>query len=458
MNKREITDTPCCDYINQRFFSKENTNNQLATLFDKELKYEKKDIDKYINDLDEREIELIKTFLSMEESDLIEKLQNDDETVKDFFHFIKILFSENKAYWDKNYVLILERSICDKMDKSQDTKPEDLEFIKTIFNNNIQFFNQFFPEKYFKKVMNSNIFIKKHIIRTLINKKIITPFNIRQIQKILRWETFSFTSWTGKMRIETFYIKNKKEKQIISERSDNQVKFSKNGAIPAYSLHVTPGVEISKDSKNILSTIKKLTQLTPNIAPYVVLDSWLLDVDYENFCKKFKLPLKKELKENINNDTDIKELIEKMEANKDDPKKLKELAKKFKKRLSNICTKIEVTNNIQETQWNNISTRLNQIKNYIIHSTTYKIKDAEHFKESRFEKEKENIIHNNTAEARQHIKQHIDEWNISWLTTWIENLVIQEYLLQKYEEIFWLGHGRAIISLNEVEEPKVKEF
>jgi hypothetical protein len=81
---------------------------------------------------------------------------------------------------------MLERSICDKMDKSQDTKPEDLEFIKTIFNNNIQFFNQFFPERYFKKVMNSNIFIKKHIIRTLINKKIITPFNIRQIQKILR--------------------------------------------------------------------------------------------------------------------------------------------------------------------------------------------------------------------------------------------------------------------------------
>ena len=98
MNKREIIDTPCCDYINQRFFQKENTNNQLATLLDKELKYEKKDIDKYINDLDEREIRLIKTFLSMEESDLIEKLQNDDETVKDFFHFIKILFSENKAY------------------------------------------------------------------------------------------------------------------------------------------------------------------------------------------------------------------------------------------------------------------------------------------------------------------------------------------------------------------------
>ena len=116
------------------------------------------------------------------------------------------------------------------------------------------------------------------------------------------------------------------------------------------------------------------------------------------------------------------------------------------------------TNDIQETQWNNISTRLNQIKDYIIHSTTYKIKDAEHFKESRLEKERENIRHNNTAEARQHIKQHIDEWNINWLTTWIENLVIQEYLLQKYEEIFWLGHGRAIISLSEVEEPKVKEF
>jgi hypothetical protein len=52
----------------------------------------------------------------------------------------------------------------------------------------------------------------------------------------------------------------------------------------------------------------------------------------------------------------------------------------------------------------------------------------------------------------------MDEWNINWLTTWIENLVIQEYLLQKYEEIFWLWHGRAIISLNEVEEPKVKKF
>jgi hypothetical protein len=98
MNKKEITDTPCCDCINHRFFSKKSTNNQVATLLDKEIKYERKDIDKYINDLDEREIELIKTFLSMEESDLIEKLQNDDETVKDFFHFIKILFSENKAY------------------------------------------------------------------------------------------------------------------------------------------------------------------------------------------------------------------------------------------------------------------------------------------------------------------------------------------------------------------------
>ena len=40
---------------------------------------------------------------------------------------------------------------------------------------------------------------------------------------------------------------------------------------------------------------------------------------------------------------------------------------------------------------------------------TYKIKDAEHFKESRIEKERENIKHNNTAEARQHIKQHMDE-------------------------------------------------
>ena len=57
MSKKEIIDTPCCDYINHRFFSKENTNNQLATLLDKELKYDRKDIDKYINDLDEREIE-----------------------------------------------------------------------------------------------------------------------------------------------------------------------------------------------------------------------------------------------------------------------------------------------------------------------------------------------------------------------------------------------------------------
>ena len=211
------------------------------------------------------------------------------------------------------------------------------------------------------------------------------------------------------MRIETFYIKNEKEKQIISEKTDNQVKFSKNGAIPTYSLHVTPGVEISKDSKNILSTIKKLTQLIPNIAPYVVLDSWLLDVDYENFCKKFKIPLKKNLKENINKNTGIKELIKKMESNKDNPKKLKELTKKLKKSLSNLCTKIEITNDIQETKGNNISTRLNQIKDYIIHSTTYKIKDAEHFKESRIEKERENIKHNNTAEARQHIKQHMDE-------------------------------------------------
>ena len=286
----------------------------------------------------------------------------------------------------------------------------------------------------------------------------ITPFNINQIQKILRWENFSFTSWTWKMRIETFFIKDDEEKELISKNFGNQKNFPKNDSVSVYSLHVTPGVEISKDSKNILSTIKKLTQLMPDIAPYVVLDSWLLDTDYERFCKKFKISLRRDLKENTNNESDIKSLIEKMEINKDNPQKLKRLAKKLKKRLFNICAKIEITNHKYqdiEIEWHNISTRLNKIKDYIIHSTTYKLTEAEHFKKSRLEKERENIKHNNTAEAKQHIKQHINEWNINWLITRIENLVIQEYLLQKYEETFWLGHGRAIIWLNKIESSKI---
>jgi hypothetical protein len=32
--------------------------------------------------------------------------------------------------------------------------------------------------------------------------------------------------------------------------------------------------------------------------------------------------------------------------------------------------------------------------------------------------------------------------------TWIINVVIQEYLLKKYDEKFWLWHGRVIVSLD----------
>jgi hypothetical protein len=81
---------------------------------------------------------------------------------------------------------MIEKAIFDKIDSSQNLTPENLEFIKRILNNNIQFFNYFFSEKNFSKVINSNILVKKHIIRKLIDKKTITSFNINQIQKILR--------------------------------------------------------------------------------------------------------------------------------------------------------------------------------------------------------------------------------------------------------------------------------
>jgi CRISPR/Cas system endoribonuclease Cas6 (RAMP superfamily) len=60
------------------------------------------------------------------------------------------------------------------------------------------------------------------------------------------------------------------------------------------------------------------------------LDSWLLDVDYENFCKKLKPILKKKLREIIHNNPNIKDIISKMEVNKNNPKKLKGLSEKLK--------------------------------------------------------------------------------------------------------------------------------
>lgn len=511
MSKHEIIEFPCCENISQRFWVKNKTESQLWATLDKELKYKKneEDISKYIDNMPVEEKKLIGKFLYMDKDKLIEKLKNDDETIEKFFKFVKFLFSKNEVYWDKNYVLMIEKSILDKIDSSQNLTPENLEFIKTILNNNVQFFNYFFSEKKFSKVINSNILVKRHIIRKLIDKKTITSFNLNQIQKILRWDAFSFNSWTWKMRIETFTINMDKEKQAIIENillqwksledktmqsiienmwlswkssEDKSVqtiienmwlqwksldgksiqsiienmwlswKSLENKSISIYSLHVTPGVEIAKDSKNILSTIKQLNELTRETAPCVLLDSWLLDVDYENFCKKLKPILKKKLRENIDNNSNIKDIISKMEANKNSPKKLQELSKKLKWELSSLCA-IDDDDIVEDIKWeeNKISTRLKVIKEHIIYSTTYKLRDAERCKQwDRFTKERNNIKNNNTEEARRYIKDSIKKWNISWLLSWLQNLVIQEYLFQKYEKDLWLGHWRVIILLDDL--------
>ena len=59
MNKKETSNIPCCNYINQLLLPQLNTKNQLITTLDKELKYEKnkKEITKYIESLHEEEKE-----------------------------------------------------------------------------------------------------------------------------------------------------------------------------------------------------------------------------------------------------------------------------------------------------------------------------------------------------------------------------------------------------------------
>jgi cystathionine beta-lyase/cystathionine gamma-synthase len=67
-----------------------------------------------------------------------------------------------------------------------------------------------------------------------------------------------------------------------------------------------------------------------------------------------------------------------------------------------------------EDSENTISKRLNSIKDSIVTSSTYKLKDTEKFKnESTYEKEKYNITKNNTAEARQHAKENLKNGNIN---------------------------------------------
>jgi hypothetical protein len=142
-----------------------------------------------------------------------------------------------------------------------------------------------------------------------------------------------------------------------------------------------------------------------------------------------------------------------MEVNKNNPKKLKGLSEKLKWELSSLCT-INDDDIVEKLEWeeNEISTRLKAIKEHIIYSTTYKLRDAERCKQwDRFAKERNNIKNNNTEEARWYIKDSIKKWNISWLLSWIQNLVIQEYLFQKYEKDLWLGHGRVIILLDNLE-------
>jgi len=245
------------------------------------------------------------------------------------------------------------------------------------------------------------------------------------------------------MRIETLSINVDEEKKAMIENMWLQWKYLEDEHIPVYNLHVTSGVEIANDSEKILSTIKKLNQLMAEKVPCVLLDSWLLDVDYENFCKPLKPILKKKLRENINNNPNIQDILSKMGKNQNNPNKLKELSKELKWELSSLCTIDDDI--VDDIKWeeNKISTRLRPIEKHIIYSTTYKLSPE-------LDNEMNNIRINNTKEARQHIKEFIQEWNISWLVLWIENLVIQEYLLQKYEKDIWLWHWRVIVSLDDV--------
>lgn len=78
---------------------------------------------------------------------------------------------------------MIEKSIFDKIEDSQNLSQKDLEFIKSVFNNNLQFFHKFFSERMF---MSDNPADQKKIIQDIIDGKLLTPFNISQIQKILR--------------------------------------------------------------------------------------------------------------------------------------------------------------------------------------------------------------------------------------------------------------------------------
>lgn len=472
--------------------SLKGTTTQISTAMESELKYKKNEekVREYIDNLPEEEKQLVGKFLYIDSKDLVNRLKDDDEIIRDFFKFVEFLFTQNEAYWDKNYVLMIEKSIFDKIEDSQNLSQKDLEFIKSVFNNNLQFFHKFFSERMF---MSDNPADQKKIIQDIIDGKLLTPFNISQIQKILRWNAFSFTSWQWKIRIESFQkIEKKREeavKDFLEEWKDiswffwwkwwkknrligllgkNPKEFihllawkkwnsTQDDPIHLYSLHVTPNVNIQKDSKNILLNLKKLHELMPDIFPYILLDSWLLDVDYEKFCENYKRDLKQTLKNECNENKKVREIINDMENSKSDMENLENLCYVLKSEFELCINKLEIDfqeGNMELTNKENadsISTRLTPIKEHIVMSYTYKLKDTDKFKEeSEFNRERKNIIKNNTAEARYHVKENVVEWNINWVVTWVSNLVIQEYLLKKYEENFWLWHGRVIVSLDEV--------
>jgi hypothetical protein len=185
MDDKEKQYDKICESGNNHEFENIDMQPKILDILAKNLNYKQheKDIQEYINKLPEKDMKLITKFLYTDSKVLVNKLLNDDDTIKEFFDFTQFLFAQNEIYGDKNYVAMIEKSIFDQIENSEDMTPEDLEFVKNIFNNNLQFFNHFFPEKTF---MNPDFSVWKENIRNALSNRNLTPFNISQIQKILK--------------------------------------------------------------------------------------------------------------------------------------------------------------------------------------------------------------------------------------------------------------------------------
>ena len=139
--------------------------------------------------------------------------------------------------------------------------------------------------------------------------------------------------------------------------------------------------------------------------PCVILDSWLLDVEYENFCKPLKPVLREILKGSIYGELNIKFILSKMEENENNLEELEELSKNLEQNLYKLlCAIVDESflKRIKKLEGNKISTRLNAIKEHIIYSTTYKLSPE-------LDNEINNIENYNTKEVRQYIKEFIQE-------------------------------------------------